>query len=106
MNEIAQRFGRVDFQYKDFGSRSGPVKVVLEKGEIMHGRFGPANRFNAIDDLASGRWADALGVGGRETIFVKATGTGTTLSCHGLAVFGHGGGDCRMSNGALYRLKF
>lgn len=104
MNEQAQAMGTPHVEFRR-GLPHGPVTVTMPTGEVLTGSFQVAIGGGTVTAFGAGGSATAVGVSAGGNFFAAASGPKTSLVCRGNVSFGHGGGECRTQNGALYQIQ-
>ena len=105
MNAQARAAGNLHVQFVREGS-SGPVKIVMPDGEILHGTYRVANDGVFGMAFSGGQTASALAVGGGNLEMI-AYGPKTEIMCRGYSsAFGQGSGQCQNEDGALWSVDW
>ena len=105
-NSEAQAAGVPKIQYTSTGLGRGPVTVTMPDGEVLTGQFEVAQGGASATAFGPhGTTSSAFAMSGGGNFYAAATAPHTSIICEGNVSFGHGGGICRTTAGAIFQIQ-
>ena len=121
VNDEAKVTGVLIAKYKNYGTGSGEITVILPTGETLTGEYSTTDNssygFGNIYGSVYGSGGYATGSASATSVNVAGSSPGvatlygdkgTSMTCEYFVnnLSGHGAGACKASNGAVYRIHF